>query len=102
MRPPLWVELRAVPFTYDLGPGLLSIEAIANPPAHDRTRAALWSDDIAREMVHRFKYADRLDLAPSGWRAHVGRELTADADALVRHLAHRLAPSPASWAGGGA
>jgi hypothetical protein len=27
-----------IPFTYDPGPGLLSMEAIADPPAYDRAR----------------------------------------------------------------
>jgi ComF family protein len=41
--------------------------------------------------VHRFKYGDRLDLAPmmGGWMARAGRDLTADADALV--------PVPLHW-----
>jgi predicted amidophosphoribosyltransferase len=60
-----WAKLRfivppncarlGIPFTYDSGPGLLSMEAIANPPAYDRARAAVRYDDIARELVHRLK-----------------------------------------------
>jgi predicted amidophosphoribosyltransferase len=48
-------------------------------------------DDIARELVHRFKYGDRVDLAPmiGGWMAQAGRELTSNADALV--------PVPLHW-----
>jgi predicted amidophosphoribosyltransferase len=40
---------------------------------------------IARALVHRLKYSDRLDLAPmmGRWIAHAGRELLAEADALV-------------------
>jgi len=90
IEPPYCARL-GIPFTYDPGPGLLSMEAIANPPAYDRARAAVRYDDIAREMVHRFKYGDRLDLAPmmGGWMARAGKELTADADALV--------PVPLHW-----
>ena len=46
---------------------------------------------MARELVHRLKYGDRLDLAPmmGGWMARAGRELTAGADALV--------PVPLHW-----
>ncbi len=42
-------------------------------------------DDIARELVHQFKYGDRLDLAPmlGQWMARAGRELIGDADAFV-------------------
>jgi ComF family protein len=80
-----------IPFTYDPGPGLLSMEATAAPPAYDRARAAVRYDDVARALVHRFKYGDRLDLAPmmGRWMARAGRELTAGADALV--------PVPLHW-----
>jgi ComF family protein len=90
IEPPYCARL-GIPFTYDPGPGLLSMEAIANPPAYDRARAAVRYDDVARELVHRFKYGDRLDLAPmmGGWMARAGRELTAQADALV--------PVPLHW-----
>lgn len=80
-----------IPFTYDPGPGLLSMEAIANPPAYDRARAAVRYDDVARSLVLAFKYGDRLDLAPmmGRWMARAGRELLADADALL--------PVPLHW-----
>ena len=67
------------------------MEAIANPPAYDRARAAVRYDEIARALVHRFKYGDRLDLAPmmGRWMARAGRELLADAEALV--------PVPLHW-----
>ncbi len=80
-----------IPFVYDPGPGLLSMEAIADPPAYDRARAAVRYDDIARALVLGFKYGDRLDLAPmmGRWMARAGRELTADADALL--------PVPLHW-----
>lgn len=90
IEPPYCARL-GIPFTYDPGPGLLSMEAIANPPAYDRARAAVRYDDIARALVHRFKYGDRLDLAPmmGRWMARAGRELLADADALI--------PVPLHW-----
>ena len=37
-----------IPFLYDPGPGLLSMEAMANPPAYDRARAAVRYDEVAR------------------------------------------------------
>ncbi len=90
IAPPYCARL-GIPFTYDPGPGLLSMEAIANPPAYDRARAAVRYDDIARAMVLSFKYGDRLDLAPllGRWMARAGHELTPDADALV--------PVPLHW-----
>ncbi len=90
IEPPYCARL-GIPFTYDPGPGLLSMEAIADPPAYDRARAAVRYDDIARALVLSFKYGDRLDLAPmmGQWMARAGRELTADADALL--------PVPLHW-----
>ncbi len=80
-----------IPFTYDPGPGLLSMEAIAAPPAYNRARAAVRYDDIARALVVAFKFSDRLDLAPmmGRWMARAGAELLAEADALV--------PVPLHW-----
>jgi predicted amidophosphoribosyltransferase len=80
-----YCERLGIPFAYDGGPGLLSMEAIADPPAYQRARAAVRYDDIARTLVHAFKYGDRLDLAPTlgRWMASAGREVLDDADALV-------------------
>ena len=80
-----------IPFAYDPGPGILSMQAIADPPAYQRARAAVRYDDVAAKLVHAFKYGDRLDLAPlmGGWMARAGKELFADADALV--------PVPLHW-----
>ena len=76
IEPPYCARL-GIPFTYDPGPGLLSMEAIAAPPAYDRARAAVRYDDTARALVLSFKYGDRLDLAPmmGRWMARAGREL---------------------------
>ena len=88
---PPYCERLGIPFPFDPGPGLLSMEAIADPPAYDRARAAVRFDEIARTLVHALKYGDRLDLAPmmGRWMANAGRELTRDADLLV--------PVPLHW-----
>jgi ComF family protein len=80
-----------IPFPSDPGPGVLSMEAIADPPAYERARAAVRFDEISRTLVHALKYGDRLDLAPTmgRWMANAGRELLAEADALV--------PVPLHW-----
>jgi ComF family protein len=90
IEPPFCARL-GIPFSYDPGPGLLSMQAIADPPAYDRARAAVRYDDIARTLVHAFKYGDRLDLAPlmGRWMARAGRELFDGADALL--------PVPLHW-----
>ncbi|MGB6892607.1 MAG: ComF family protein [Xanthobacteraceae bacterium] len=86
-----YCERLGIPFVYDPGPGILSMEAIADPPAYQRARAAVRFDEISRALVHALKYSDRLDLAPmmGRWISHAGRELLAEADALV--------PVPLHW-----
>jgi ComF family protein len=64
IAPPYCPRL-GIPFVYDPGPELLSAEAIANPPAYQRARAAVRYDEVARTLVHALKYQDRTDLAPA-------------------------------------
>src|SRR6195256_6624413 len=94
IAPPYCPRL-GIPFVYDPGPGLLSMEAIANPPAYQRARAAVRYDDVARTLVHALKYQDRTDLAPAmgRWMARAGRELLDEADVLF--------PVPLVWRRGG-
>jgi ComF family protein len=86
-----YCERLGIPFAYDAGPGLLSLEAIADPPAYGRARAVAAYDDIAAKLVHALKYGDRLDLAPTlgRWMATAGADVLNDADALV--------PVPLHW-----
>jgi ComF family protein len=90
IAPPYCPKL-GIPFVYDPGPGLLSMEAISDPPAYARARAAVRYDDVARTLVHALKYQDRTDLAPAmgRWMARAGRELLDEADVLV--------PVPLHW-----
>src|SRR5882724_6413615 len=90
IAPPFCPRL-GIPFVYDPGPGLLSMEAIADPPAYQRARAAVRYDDVARTLVHALKYHDRTDLAPAmgRWMARAGKELLGEADVLV--------PVPLHW-----
>ena len=73
------------PFQYDMGEGVLSAEAIANPPPFERARAAVAYTGVARRMVQALKYADRTDLAPwmARWMLRAGAELVAEADVVV-------------------
>jgi ComF family protein len=88
---PPYCERLGIPFAYDPGPGVLSMQAISDPPAYHRARAAARYDEVARTLVHALKYGDRLDLAPAmgRWMARAGRQLVAEADALV--------PVPLHW-----
>jgi ComF family protein len=90
IEPPYCPRL-GIPFVYDPGPDMLSMEAIASPPAYQRARAAVRYDEVARTLVHALKYQDRTDLAPAmgRWMARSGRELLDGADMLI--------PVPLHW-----
>src|SRR5271154_1036219 len=90
IAPPYCPRL-GIPFVYDPGPDMLSMEAIAAPPAYQRARAAVRYDEVARILAHSLKYQDRTDLAPTmgRWMARAGRELLEDADLLI--------PVPLHW-----
>jgi ComF family protein len=90
IAPPYCPKL-GIPFVYDPGPDMLSMEAIADPPAYARARAAVRFDEVARTLVHGLKYQDRTDLAPimGRWMARAGRELLDGADMLI--------PVPLHW-----
>jgi ComF family protein len=86
-----YCERLGIPFVYDPGPGILSMQAIADPPAYNRARATVRFEEVSRALVHALKYGDRLDLAPvmGRWTANAGREILTGADALV--------PVPLHW-----
>ncbi|MDQ8732065.1 ComF family protein [Bradyrhizobium sp. LHD-71] len=88
---PPFCERLGIPFVYDPGPGILSMEAIADPPAYSRARAAVRYDDVARTLVHGLKYQDRVDLAPTlgRWMVRAGAEILESADVVV--------PVPLHW-----
>ncbi|MEN5082816.1 ComF family protein [Bosea sp. TWI1241] len=87
-----YCERLGTPFEVDLGPGLISPAAMADPPVFARARAACRFDGTARDLVHRLKYGDRLELARLLGRlmAQAGHELTAEADLVVPVPLHRL------------
>jgi ComF family protein len=86
-----YCEVLGTPFSHDLGSGILSAEAIANPPVFDRLRAVAAHDGICQTLVHRLKYNDRLEAAPlmARWMARAGGEHVAAADVIVPVPLHR-------------
>ena len=67
------------------------MEAIADPPAYHRARAAVRYDDVARALVHalQIRRPARPRAVMGRWMARAGRELLAEADALI--------PVPLHW-----
>ncbi|MCC2099151.1 MAG: ComF family protein [Hyphomicrobiales bacterium] len=87
-----YCERLGVPFALDSGGLLISPEAFANPPAYGKARAvARFDDGPVRDLVHRLKYGDRVELAgPMGlWMARAGADILADADLLIPVPLHR-------------
>jgi ComF family protein len=73
------------PFEYDHGEGALSAEAIANPPAWDKARAAVAFDADGRKLVHQLKYRDQHNATQAMARMmlQAGRKLVAEADVVM-------------------
>ena len=84
-------ERLGTPFAIDVGGEILSPAAIATPPPFARARAAVAYDGVARTLVHRLKYGDRLDLAPllARMMRRAGRDVLKDADLLIPVPLHR-------------
>lgn len=85
-------EVLGTPFSHDLGPGILSADAIADPPPFDRLRSAALHDARARALVHALKYRDRTDLAPmmARWMLRAAEGAVEAADAVVPVPLHRF------------
>jgi len=84
IAPPL-CPVYGTPFAFDLGEGIVSAEAIADPPPFRRARAAAIYGDVARRLVLEMKYHDRPHLAEVMAKAMVraGRPLLADSGLIV-------------------
>ena len=86
-------ERLGTPFEQDLGAGLLSPQAMADPPVFARARAvARFEDGPARTLAHRLKYSDRAELARpiARWMARAGADILAEADLLTPVPLHPL------------
>jgi ComF family protein len=84
IEPPL-CPVYGSPFAYAMGEGIVSPEALADPPPFRRARAAAVYADVARRLVHEVKYRDRPDLARVVATAmhRAGRGLLAECDVIV-------------------
>lgn len=79
------------PFAASHGDGVLSAEAIADPPPFRRARFAAAYGEVARRLVHQVKYQDRPDLARLMALAmhRAGRSLLAECSVIVPVPLHR-------------
>lgn len=96
-----WLELQfidapccarlGVPLEADLGPESVCARALMDPPVWARARAAVVYDRLARDIVHGFKYHDRMENAAMMTRvmARAGSGLLAEADLIVPVPLHR-------------
>lgn len=86
-----YCEVLGLPFSYDPGPGLLSAQAIADPPVFDRLRSAVLHEGAARGLVHALKYKDRTDLAAmmAGWMCRAGQPHLQACDGILPVPLHR-------------
>lgn len=84
IAPPL-CPVTGAPFAYEMGEGIVSAEALADPPPFRRARAAVHYEGVARRLVHQLKYHDRLHVAEVIARAmqRAGQELLAETDLIV-------------------
>jgi ComF family protein len=80
------------PFEFDLGDGVVCAACSARRPAFDRARAACLYDEASRDLILKFKHADRTDLAVlfAHWIARAAADILPDADALIPVPLHRL------------
>ena len=86
-----WCDVLGTPFAYEVGEAVLSAEALADPPPFAKARAAVVYSGVARRMVHRLKYQDRLDLAAimAGWMVRAGDDVIGRSDVVVPVPLHR-------------
>lgn len=89
--PPVCDRL-GTPLPFPMSGQALSLAAISHPPVFERARAVTLYDGIGREMVHRFKYGDQLQLARpmARWMSVAGRTLIEDCDVIIPVPMHRL------------
>ncbi|WP_421856924.1 ComF family protein [Oricola sp.] len=80
-----------LPFQHEFGEAMISAEALANPPPYRRARAAVVHAGVARQLVHRLKYADHAELAPwmASWMVRAAGPLCTETDIVVPVPLHR-------------
>lgn len=80
------------PFEYESASGDLCAACHARRPSFDRARAACLYDDASRDLILKFKHADRTDLAAlfARWTVRAAADVIARSDAIAPVPLHRL------------
>lgn len=93
--PTCWMDLHfikspicartGVPLPFDLGPESVSLSAMRFPSAYDRARSALIYNGTARQLIHKFKFHNRPEIAAllTPWLQTCGQDFLQDADYLI-------------------
>ncbi len=84
-------EVLGSPFSYELGEGALSAQAIANPPPFNRARSVVLYDEVARRLVQGLKFSDRMELAPwmARWMVRASDKVLEDKAIIIPVPLHR-------------
>ena len=84
-------EVLGIPFSYDLGNGALSAQAIADLPVFDSARSVVLYDDVPRKMVQGLKFSNRTELAPwmAKWMIRASDGMLANDAVIVPVPLHR-------------
>lgn len=79
------------PFELPMTPGALCAVCIEDPPPWRHARAVFKYDGVARDLILRFKHADRTDIAPAfaRWMLRAARPMIDAADLIVPVPLHR-------------
>jgi len=100
--PSCWGKLRFItrpfcpvmgtPFAYDAGSGLLSGEALRDPPPFAHARAVVVHDGLAGRLVSSLKYSAHTELAPwmAHWMVRVAKDLLEESEMIIPVPLHRL------------
>lgn len=79
------------PFELPMKPGALCAGCISDPPPWRHARAVFRYDGVARDLILRFKHADRTETAPAfaRWMLRVARPMIERADLIAPVPLHR-------------
>lgn len=80
-----YCPVMGIPFSYDMGDGFLSGEALQKSPPFLRARSVFVHKGLARILTIQLKYGDRIELARfmANWMVFAGREIINDCDIII-------------------